>query len=170
MLHLSTGVGVKAKKIRLLLLWVWLAAFPAHAEPDVGKALAPFDTLLLDGTMLKADELAGKAVLVVFWATWCPTCRKELPQLEQLYRRHKAKGFEILAVSIDAERLEVDEFWRDHRYTLPVAMRTDRHSAIFGATKTPPRFFLIDRQGTLRFKHQGEIAVDKLEVQLKPLL
>jgi len=154
------------------LLWacVWLATASARAEVDVGKPVPAFDSLLLDGSTLKGGDLAGKPTLVVFWATWCPTCRKELPQLEQLYQRHKAAGFQILAVSIDAERLEVDEFWRDHPYTFPVTMRSDRHSAIFGPTKTPPRFFLIDRQGTLRFRHLGEIAIDRLEAQLRPLL
>jgi len=154
----------------LLLLGTWLAACPAHADLEVGKAVPAFDSTLLDGTTLRSADLDGRPVLIVFWATWCPTCRKELPQLDQLYRRHKLAGFEILAVSIDAERLEVDEFWRDHDYGFPVAMRSDRHSAIFGVTKTPPRFFLIDRNGVLRFRHMGEIAIDKLDAQLRPLL
>lgn len=153
-----------------LALALGLFAQAVRADPEPGKPIPAFDSLLLDGRTLKGEQLAGKPLLVVFWATWCPVCRKELPQLEQIYRRHKGRGLEILAVSIDAERLEVDEFWRDHEYTFPVAMRTERHSAVFGITKTPPRFFLIDRQGVLRFKHLGEVAPDKLEAQLRPLL
>jgi hypothetical protein len=76
----------------------------------------------------------------------------------------------VLAVSIDAERLEVDEFLREHRYSFPVAMRSERHSALFGVTRTPPRFFLVDRQGVLRFKHLGEIPLDRLDAQIQPLL
>ena len=141
-----------------------------RAEPEVGKPIPAFDSVLMDGTTLKGEQLAGRPVLVVFWATWCPICRKELPHIEQLYQRHKARGFEVLAVSIDAERLEVDEYLREHKHGFPVTMRSERHSQLFGITKTPPRLFLIDRQGMLRFKHLGALAPDTLEAQLLPLL
>lgn len=142
----------------------------AAAEPEVGKPVPGFDSLLMDGSVLKAEQLAGRPLLVIFWATWCPICRKELPQIEKLHQRYKARGFEVLAVSIDAEREEVDEYLKDNKYGFLFTMRSERHTQIFGVTKTPPRLFLIDRQGVLRFRHLGELGMDKLEAQLKPLL
>jgi thiol-disulfide isomerase/thioredoxin len=153
-----------------LCLALAMIALAVRADAELGKPLPAFDSVLLDGTTLRGEQFAGRPLLVVFWATWCPLCRKELPHIEQLYQRHKARGFEVLAVSIDAERLEVDEFLRDHKYGFPVAMRSERHSHIFGVTKTPPRLFLVDRQGVLRFKHLGAVGPDKLEAQLLPLL
>jgi peroxiredoxin len=155
---------------RLLYPLLFLLAGAAQAQPAVGDPIPAFDTQLLDGRTLSAKSLAGKPVLVVFWATWCPICRKELPELQKLYDRHKAAGFEILALSIDAERIEVDEFWLDHRYSFPVAMRTPRHSEIFGVTRAPPRFFLIARDGRLALRHFGAIGYEQLEAALKPLL
>ncbi|MBU0751244.1 MAG: TlpA family protein disulfide reductase [Gammaproteobacteria bacterium] len=160
----------------LLLLLAFAAAGSAGAQnaplpqPSVGDRIPAFDTTLLNGSTLSGKALAGRPLLVVLWATWCPTCRKELPELQKLYEKHRAGGFELLAVSIDAERLEVDEFWQDHHYTFPVAMRTPRHSEIFGPTRAPPRFFLIDRKGTLVFRHAGAIGYEQLEAALKPLL
>lgn len=159
-----------AHPLRLLLLLLFLVAGAVRADPAVGNNIPAFDTLLLGGSSLSGKALAGRPVLVVFWATWCPTCRKELPELQKLYAKHKAAGFEILALSIDAERLEVDEFWQDHRYTFPVAMRTARHSEIFGPTRAPPRFFLIGRDGRLALRHIGAISYEQLETALKPLL
>jgi peroxiredoxin len=153
-----------------LCLALTMLALAVRADAEMGKPLPAFDSVLLDGGTLRGEQLAGKPVLVVFWATWCPVCRKELPQIEKLYQRHRARGFEVLAISIDAERLEVDEFLREHKYSFPVAMRSERHSQLFGITKTPPRLFLIDRQGVLRFKHLGEISLDRLDAQLQPLL
>lgn len=163
--------GVRALLGRGLLL-ACLAAFAlgARAEPQVGDPIPGFDTQLLDGRTLAAADLAGRPLLVVFWATWCPVCQKEMPLLDALHKRYRARGFEILAVSIDAERLEVDEFRREHRVGFPVAMRSARHSEIFGITKTPPRFFLVDRRGRLAFRHLGELGRERLEEQIARVL
>lgn len=159
--------------LRLFCLLLFLAAGAAHAQPAqpaVGDRIPAFDTELLDGRTLAAKALAGRPVLVVVWASWCPTCRKELPELQKLYDRHKDAGFEILALSIDAGHIEAEDFWQEHRYTFPVAMRTPRHAEIFGASRTPPRFFLIGRDGRLAFRHVGAIGYQQLEAALKPLL
>lgn len=157
--------------LRTLLLIVALAcAGVAHAQVRVGEAVPAFDTRLLDGKTLPAQALKGKAVLVVFWATWCPTCRKELPELQALYEKHRDRGFEILALSIDADGFTVEEFWKDHDYRFPVAMRASPHGQVFGPIKAIPALYLIDRKGVLRFARIGGIGKDKLEAQLLPLL
>jgi thiol-disulfide isomerase/thioredoxin len=156
------------KKMLLIAALCFVAA--AQAQVRTGQAVPPFDTRLLDGQPLAAPALKGKAVLVVFWATWCPTCRKELPELQALYEKHRGKGFEILALSIDADAFTVEEFWKDHDYVFPVAMRAHSHAQVFGPVKAIPALYLIDRQGVLRFSRIGGIGKDKLEAQLLPLL
>lgn len=158
--------------LRFVLLGcaLWAACAAARAEVSVGNTVPAFDTVLLDGKTLPAAALKGKAVLVVFWATWCPACQKELPELQKLYEKHRAKGFEILALSVDADRFVVEEFWKDNDYSFPVAMRAAGHSKAFGAVKGTPTLYLIDRRGVLRFAHLGAPAMDKLEAQIAPLL
>lgn len=157
--------------LRILLLIVSLAfAGVAQAQLRVGETVPAFDTRLLDGTTLSAQALKGKAVLVVFWATWCPTCRKELPDLQALHEKHRGKGFEILALSIDADAFTVGEFWKDHDYAFPVAMRAPAHAEVFGPIKAIPALYLIDRKGVLRFTRIGGTGKEKLEAQLLPLL
>lgn len=157
--------------LRILLLVFSLAcAGLAQAQLRVGAAVPAFDTPLLDGGTLSAQALQGKAVLVVFWATWCPTCRQELPELQALYERHRGRGFEILALSIDADAFTVEEFWKDHDYAFPVAMRAPAHAEVFGPVKAIPAFYLIDGRGVLRFARIGAIGRHRLEAQLQPLL
>lgn len=155
---------------KILLIAALLFATAAQAQVGIGKAVPPFETRLLDGKVLPAQALQGKAVLVVFWATWCPTCRKELPELQALYEKHRGRGFEILALSIDADAFTVGEFWKDHDYAFPVAMRAPAHAEVFGPIKAIPAVYLIDRKGVLRFARIGGIGQDKLEAQLLPLL
>jgi peroxiredoxin len=147
-----------------------LLTLPVQAQPKIGETIPGFDTMLLDGKTLSAESLKGKPVLVMFWATWCPICRKEMPDLQAFYERYRDKGFTVLALSIDAEQIEVDEFWKDHRYTISVGMRTPRHSELFGVTKYPPRFFLIDRQGVLRYQKNGAVVMEQLEEEIAALL
>lgn len=155
---------------KMLLIAALCFAAAAQAQLKTGQAVPPFDTRLLDGKPLAAQALKGKVVLVVFWATWCPTCRKELPELQALYEKHRDRGLEILALSIDADGFTVEEFWKDHDYRFPVAMRAPPHGQVFGPTKAIPALYLIDRQGVLRFARIGGIGKDKLEAQLLPLL
>ena len=156
--------------LSLCLLTGMPAALAQPAPPAVGTPIPAFDTELIDGRILSGQSLAGKPLLVMFWATWCPICRKELPQVQRLYERHKAAGLEILALSLDSGAFEVETFWQEKRYTFPVAMRAARHSEIFSPVRTPPRFFLIGRDGRLAFSHVGAIGYDRLEAALKPLL
>jgi thiol-disulfide isomerase/thioredoxin len=157
-------------KKMLLIAVLFFTAAAAQAQVGIGKTVPHFDTRLLDGKAFAAQALKDKAVLVVFWATWCPTCRKELPELQSLYEKHRGKGFEILALSVDADAFTVEEFWKDHDYAFPVAMRAPAHAQVFGPIKAIPALYLIDRKGVLRFSRIGRTGKDKLEAQLLPLL
>jgi thiol-disulfide isomerase/thioredoxin len=154
----------------ILFLLALCCATGAQAQLKPGQAVAPFDTELLDGRSLRAEALKGKVVLVVFWATWCPPCQRELPELQRLYERYRSKGFEILALSIDADRFVVEEFWKDHEYAFPVAMKAPAHTAAFGPVRGTPTLYLLDRNGVLRLARVGPLGRDKLETALKPLL
>ena len=156
------------KKI-LLVAFLCLSA-AVQAQVKVGEAVSSFDTQLLDGKTLPAQALKGKVVLVVYWATWCPPCQRELPELQALYEKHRGKGFEILALSIDADKFTVEEFWKDHDYLFPVAMIAPAHTRVLGKVKATPTLHLIDRQGKLNLVRLGPMGQDKLEARLLPLL
>jgi peroxiredoxin len=102
----------------------------------------------LSGKAWTFQDLRGKVVLVNFWATWCPPCRKEMPDLETLYKRFGAKGFVVLAIS-DEETGKVEPFIRERGVTFPVLLDPGRKVNEAFAVEGIPKSFVYDREGKL---------------------
>jgi peroxiredoxin len=121
----------------------------ARLEADDRKRERPeFMLHDLAGKEWKFSDLHGKVVLVNFWATWCPPCRKEMPDLETLYERFQSKGLVVLAIS-DEEAAKVAPFTRERGVTFPVLLDPGRkvHKAFI--VEGIPRSFVYDREGKL---------------------
>lgn len=102
----------------------------------------------LQGRSWKLSELHGKVVLVNFWATWCPPCRKEMADLEALYNRFKEQGFVILAIS-DEELDKVKPFLAEHSITYPVMLDPGRKVNELFEVEGIPKSFIYNREGKL---------------------
>jgi thiol-disulfide isomerase/thioredoxin len=126
--------------------------------------------VLLDGRQTSLEKLRGKVVLVNFWATWCPYCRHEMPDMERFYRDYRARGFEILALSQDDAPEPVRQLMAKEGYHFPVAMAEAGHAAVFGGVSRLPTSFLIDKQGQIRKKISGQVHYVRLEELATPLL
>ncbi len=143
----------------------------AAAGPVPVDAPAPvLDVRLINGKLVKAQDLRGKVVVTMIWATWSPAARMQLGELQRRYTDGRGKGLEVLALSIDESIGEVREYWRAHGYTMPVAMRSDAFFDHYGRVTTTPTYYIVDRQGVLRHRIAGPVTPDKLAALLKPLL
>jgi len=103
------------------------------------------------GGAVRLEDFQGQVIFLNFWATWCLPCREEMPAMERLYRKLKAKGFVVLAVSIDAEGSEaaVVAFLREHGLTYPVALDPTMEVARLYTVRALPSTYLIDRKGRI---------------------
>ena len=102
-------------------------------------------------------ELQGKVAVVNFWATWCPECVKETPQMVAAHRRFAARGYETVAVAVRDEPARVEEFAR--RRALPYKVVVDADGSIareFGNIRLTPTTFLIGRNGRVLRRYVGE--------------
>jgi len=109
---------------------------------------AGFTLTALDGKTYSLADLRGHVVLLNFWATWCPPCRKEMPDMEKLYQRLQSKGFLVLAVS-DEDRETVAGFEAKQKYTFPLLLDPDRKVNDAFNVEGIPKSFLFDRDGKL---------------------
>lgn len=178
---LQTFAGRGAARWAERLAWVALIAFlgvriwpqlAAAAGVASANASAPQFTLTtLDGASVTTESLAGKVVLVNFWATWCPPCRIEMPGFQRVYDRFRGDGFVVLGVSMDAGGAEgVQRFLAERHITYPVAMATPAAVRDFGGVRLLPTSYLIDREGRIRNEVGGLFASVALEQAIGRLL
>ena len=93
-----------------------MLAYEAGAAA-IGDAINVPATTLIDGTVLAPDHWRGKVLVVERFATWCPFCKVQNPKLEALLRANKAKGLEVLALSVDKNAAEVPKYMKARGYT-----------------------------------------------------
>jgi thiol-disulfide isomerase/thioredoxin len=157
-----------ARRLVLILLAAASLAIPAHG--DVGEA-AKLKTVLLNGKPVSLDQLKGKVVMVNFWATWCPTCRAEMPQWQKFYDAYKDKGFELIALSIDEDEKELRSVAKERGFTFPVAWRyDDKTDDNFGDIIGTPTLYIVDKTGKVAWMKRGRVTYAQLQEIVDPLL
>lgn len=125
------------------------AAAMAKLEADDAKRqTADFTLQDLQGKPWHLRELKGKIVLVNFWATWCPPCRKEMPDLQALYDKYKDQGFLVLSIS-DEEMAKVSPFISERKITYPVLLDPGRKVNDAFVVEGIPKSFVYDRDGKM---------------------
>jgi len=115
---------------------------------DVKRQNADFTLTDLQGTSWHLKDLKGKVVLVNFWATWCPPCRKEMPDLQALYEKYKDQGFLVLSIS-DEEVGKVSPFIAERKISYPVLLDPGRKVAEEFVVEGIPKSFVYDREGKM---------------------
>ena len=145
---------------------VWLASREGHPQvktpPPIGqkeflgqlsiepveKALAP-DFLLKDlhGKTVRLHDLKGKVILLNFWATWCPSCRLEMPSMESLHKEFSSQGLAVLALANRESAEDVRSFYKEHNLTFPALLDENAEAAELYQTWSLPTTFLINKRG-----------------------
>ena len=103
----------------------------------------------LKGNQVMLSDYKGKAVLLVFTATWCPYCRKEIPHLKEIYSKYKAKGLEIIYIDIQESREKVSSFMAKHNIPFKTLLDKDGKVAYLFGVRGVPTKFLIGKDGTI---------------------
>jgi len=124
------------------------AAMAKLEDDDRSRQSVNFTLADLAGKSWTLRDLRGSVVLVNFWATWCPPCRKEMPDLEALYQRFGPKGLVILAIS-DEEIGKIQPFIAEHRFNYPILLDPGRKVNELFRVEGIPKSFVYDREGKL---------------------
>jgi thiol-disulfide isomerase/thioredoxin len=123
------------------------------------------------GRTVRLSKYRGKVVLLNFWATWCPPCRAETPDLVHLQREHGAQGLQVIGITYPPEsRAVTRRFVRRFKINYPILEGTRATKSLFIAGETLPVSVVIDREGKVRAVIKGILLPEEFDEKIKPLL
>jgi len=140
---------------------------------EEGKPAPSFEAITIKGYRLSLAEQTGKTVMIHYWATWCPTCREEIPIFNTYFKKHQKDGLVMIFVSIDElnDLSKVKEMMK--LYEFPIAMEQDTKAKGYGRIWRIPLTFVVDKKGVLRknaWFDDDNINEAILEKNITPLL
>jgi len=146
-----------AAVLAVLTMITTVAAACAQAKTEAEAVPAPeFSLHDLQGNSLSLSSYKGKVLILNFWATWCPPCRREIPDFIEAYKELKDKGLEILGVSVDDLSAEALRDWTQKAgMNYPVALFTAKIIADYQPGEFIPATIVIDRLGRIRYRQSS---------------
>lgn len=139
-------------------VWIWISIPPAGATtsgkipaPQTGFLAPDFSLQDMDGNVVTLSDLKGTPILLNFWASWCPPCRREMPAMQNAYNQYKDEGFVILAIN-STNQDDIDTastFVSDLGITFPILLDTYGQASKDYQVRSLPTSFFIDQNGTI---------------------
>ena len=139
----------------------------------LGQESQPTELTLknIEGRDVRLSDYRGKVVMVNFWATWCPPCRKEIPDLIKLQRDYGSRGLQVIGVTYPPEDLaEVRQFVREAKVNYPIALGSKETRVMFSSSEALPMTVVIGKDGRVRDIIEDILLPKEFEEKIKPLL
>jgi thiol-disulfide isomerase/thioredoxin len=151
---------------------IWFStAFSSHEKAQKHKRDQNEELRDLNGRTVRLSDYKGKVVLINFWATWCPPCRAEMPDLVRLQREHAKDGLQIIGITYPPEqKARVRRFASRLKVNYPIVLGTRELKSRFSSDETLPLTVVINRDGKVSDIIGGILLREEFDEKIKPLL
>jgi thiol-disulfide isomerase/thioredoxin len=122
---------------------------------DSREPAPKFRAKTMDGETVNNDSIRGKVLLLQFWATWCPYCKRDMPALERIGQEFESQGLMVLGVNVGESKRKVKQFLEQSPRSSKVILMEDTNLAAVFEAKNFPLYVLIDRGGKLAGRQEG---------------
>jgi peroxiredoxin len=171
--YLWISLVVVASIATYLLLHPGTAVATSAPQPslpvDAASAAPAFTLTDLNGKSVSLSDFKGKVVILDFWATWCPPCKREIPDFINLQKEYGARGLQVVGIALD-EPGKVQAFASQNGINYPVLLGTDDIAWKYGGIQGIPTTFVIDKTGKITAKFEGYRPRDVFESEIKKRL
>ncbi|MBI5043607.1 MAG: redoxin domain-containing protein [Nitrospirae bacterium] len=141
-----------------------------NVTTKLGGPAMDFTLMDIDNKEVKLSDFKGKAVMLRFWSSRCPSCKKEMPVVEKAYRKLKDKGFVVLAINIEDPKEVAAETANKLDLTFPILIDKGMSiTKLYKVFATPTSFF-IDKNGVMKEKVLGELSEETIAMYLEELI
>jgi peroxiredoxin len=137
---------------------------------NVGNRAPDFTLEALDGSEVSLQDHRGKVVLINFWATWCPPCRDEIPDIEAAFKTRQEDGFVVLGVNVEEAREIVAPFVDAFEMSYPVLLDESGRLLQTYRAMGLPMSVVVDQEGVIQARHIGVLTAADLDRYLAELL
>jgi thiol-disulfide isomerase/thioredoxin len=137
---------------------------------DTREAAPKFHAKSLDGEKFNNESVRGKAVLIEFWATWCPYCRRDQPAIDAIVEQYEPKGLIVLAVDVKEPRKKVQKYLENSPRACKIVLMDDTNLTATFPPKSFPSYVLIDQDGNIAGTHKGTAGEDGLRRMLRKVI
>ena len=138
---------------------------------DLNQSAPDFVLPTLEGKNLRLFDFEGKIIILDFWATHCPPCRKEIPDFIKLYNEYRDKGLVIIGVSLDRGNIKgLKRFCQNKGVNYPIVIGNYEVTESYGGIRYIPTTFIIDKDKSIVKKFTGYTSIDVFEREIEKLL
>lgn len=157
-----------------LIILILLSSVVAHAQLRIGETVPEIELIGKSDSIVKLSSFNGKVVLIDFWASWCGPCRAANPYVQKLYKKYKASGFEVFAVSLDVNKPLWLKAIKKDKLTYTQVIDSDGWLSKIAEryyVDALPTNFLLDRAGKIvAINIEGKELFDKVKSLVQELL
>ncbi len=136
----------------------------------VGQYVPDFTLKNLDGQKVSLSDYAGKPIVMIFWATWCPYCEEEVSALKSVYQDYQSQGLVVLAVNSGDSASEVKKYQASHQITYPILLDSNKKVSRTFQVVGVPFYYLINADGKIIYAASGMFGQAALENNVRILL
>lgn len=154
----------------LVLVLLMAGCSSGDEKGATGAVAADFSLESTLGRKVRLSDYHGRVVILDFWATWCPPCRRGIPDLISIQNEYKDK-VQVIGISLDREtKGNVGEFISQQGINYPIAFPDEEVVKAYGGIEAIPTTFIIDKSGTIAYKHVGLVSKSVLLGEIGELL
>ncbi|WP_087975184.1 peroxiredoxin family protein [Oceanobacillus rekensis] len=163
------------KKLLFLTLFMGIfisaagSVFAAVEGTEIGNKAPDFELITMTGETVKLSDYEGQRVMLNFWATWCPPCREEMPDMQKFYKDKDAVVLAINITNMETSKNKVTEFAEELGLTFPILMDEVGEVSTLYRISPIPTTYMIDSKGVIRHKQYGALDYEQMVAEYEKL-
>ena len=162
-------IGVGAIILMLQMQQPGSSANAASVVTTSGATAPAFTLTDINGANVSLSDFKGKVVILDFWATWCPPCKREIPDFIKLQSEYGSRGLQVVGIALDQPG-KVRAFAQINGMNYPVLLGTDQIAALYGGIEGIPTTFVVDKKGDIVNRFVGFTPKEDFEAEINRLL